>query len=928
MSDLLPFIVIGLATGSVYGLAATGLVLSYKTSGIFNFAYGAIAAMAVFVFYWLHDERGVPWPLAAVICICVLGPIMGLVLELLARRLQGANHVLQIAATIGLVLWIVGIGSVWMGNVSGSFPPFLPVSTVSIASVNIEWQQIIVVVVSLAGSIGLYLFLKFARLGRSMRGVVDDPELVAMVGGSPVGVRRWAWVISTMFAALAGLLIAPSLPIQATVLTLLVVQAFGAAAIGYFSNLPLVYVGGLVLGIAGALTTKYVNAVPWLINLPSGLPFIILIIVLVVTPRARLMMRRFVVPASMAPSWQAPPRVRVGTGIVFVAFLCAIPALVGTKLTVYTSVLTLIVLLLSLGLLVRTSRQVSLCQYAFAAIGASAMGHFTSGYGLPWLVALLLAGLIAVPVGALVAIPAIRLSGVFLALATLGFGILLEQVFYDQSYMFGPTGSGIATSRPSFNLGPFHAGTDMGFYFVVLVCLVITAVVVIVITESRLGRLLRAMGDSPLALESYGLSVNVTRILVFCVSAFIAAISGALLAGLYHYALGSDFPSFNSLTLFALIIIVLAGDPWYAVIAASAITLIPVYLKSSNVANYLDGLFGIGAVLVPTFRDKLDQWDWVGVPPPLRRLADRLGGPRRSAPLLAASDVPGGAAVIGPSATSSQRAPREGLVVKELTVRFGGATAVDNVSFEAPLGMVTGLIGPNGAGKTTTFNACSGLVKPSNGRIRLLGHDVSNLSPAGRARRGLGRTFQRVQLFESLSVRTNIELARECTIAGANPIRHLISHRSEERAVAEAARIAVDLTGVGPFLDTPVKQLSTGQRRLVELARVLTGPFDMVLLDEPSSGLDHNETEHLGQILVRVMEERGIGLLLVEHDMALVRQVCSRIYVLDFGNLIFEGSPEEMTESEIVKAVYLGTEGKEGGLIAEKVDAPTGAEPG
>jgi ABC-type branched-subunit amino acid transport system ATPase component len=179
-----------------------------------------------------------------------------------------------------------------------------------------------------------------------------------------------------------------------------------------------------------------------------------------------------------------------------------------------------------------------------------------------------------------------------------------------------------------------------------------------------------------------------------------------------------------------------------------------------------------------------------------------------------------------------------------------------------------------------------------------------------------------------LSVRTNIELARECTIAGANPLRHLISHRSEERAVAEAARVAVDLTGVGPFLDTPVKALSTGQRRLVELARVLTGPFEMVLLDEPSSGLDHNETEHLGQILVRVMEERGIGLLLVEHDMALVRQVCSRIFVLDFGNLIFEGSSEEMADSEIVKAVYLGTEGKEGGLIAEKVDVPTGGEPG
>ena len=140
------------------------------------------------------------------------------------------------------------------------------------------------------------------------------------------------------------------------------------------------------------------------------------------------------------------------------------------------------------------------------------MGHFTSQFGIPWLVALLLAGLVAVPVGALVAIPAIRLSGVFLALATLGFGILLEQVFYDQTYMFSATGNGIATNRPVLNIGPFHAGSDTGFFFVVLIIVVVVAVVVIAITESRLGRLLRAMGDSPLALESYGLSVNDVKI--------------------------------------------------------------------------------------------------------------------------------------------------------------------------------------------------------------------------------------------------------------------------------------------------------------------------------------------------------------------------------------------------------------------------------
>jgi ABC-type branched-subunit amino acid transport system ATPase component/branched-subunit amino acid ABC-type transport system permease component len=935
MHEFLPFIVIGLTTGSVYGLGATGLVISYKTSGIFNFAFGAMAAMSVFVFYWLHDQNGVAWPLAAAICVLVLGPAMGLFLELLARRLQSVNHTMQIAATIGLILWIVGIGDVWFRHVSGSFPPFLPTSTVRVFGVNVQWQQIIVMIVSLAGAVGLYYFLQYARMGRAMRAVVDDPDLVAMIGQSPVVVRRSAWVISTTFAAIAGLLIAPSLSIDALVLTLLVVQAFGAAAIGYFSSLPLTYLGGLALGIAGALATKYTSDVSWLINLPSGLPFIVLIIVLVVLPRSKLTLRRFTVPISVPPSWQAPPRVRIGAGVIFIGLLCAVPSLVGFKLTVYTSALTLVILLLSLGLLVRTSRQVSLCQYAFAAIGAAAMGHFTSGLGIPWLPALLLAGLVAVPVGALVAIPAIRLSGVFLALATYGFGVLLEQVFYPQSYMFGTSGSGIAIPRPTLNLGAIHTDTDTGFYFVVVICAVLSALAVIVITESRMGRLLRAMGDSPLALESYGLSVNVTRVLVFCVSAYLAAISGALTGSLFHFALGTSFPSYSSLSLLALIVIVVAGDPWYAVIAAASLSLIPAYLTSSTVVDYLNAVFGVGAVATPAFRDKI-----TGAPQVVRRLGDRLGGPRyRQAvtPALAAVGAgPAGAAVgAGPvgaamasraavpaattdavhrppvrSAAARNASGDEGLVVKELSVRYGGAIAVDDSSLSASLGTITGLIGPNGAGKTTIFNACSGIVKPTKGRISLLGDDVSDLSPAGRARRGLGRTFQRVQLFESLDVRTNIELARECTIAGANPYRNLIAGGRDQSTIAAATRSAVELVGIEGLLDTPVQDLSTGQRRYVELARVLAGPFDIVMLDEPSSGLDHNETQRLGEILVTVVRERGIGLLLVEHDMSLVRQVCSHIYVLDFGRMIFEGSPNEMAQSEIVKAAYLGTEGE------------------
>jgi ABC-type branched-subunit amino acid transport system ATPase component len=185
--------------------------------------------------------------------------------------------------------------------------------------------------------------------------------------------------------------------------------------------------------------------------------------------------------------------------------------------------------------------------------------------------------------------------------------------------------------------------------------------------------------------------------------------------------------------------------------------------------------------------------------------------------------------------------------------------------------------------------------------------DITRASRSQRARLGLGRTFQRVQLFESLDVRTNVLLARECALAGNNPIRQVLGRRSDTREIDQATSAAIGLTGIGPYIDDPVGHLSTGQRRLVELARVLAGPFDTVLLDEPSSGLDQAESEHFGQILHRVVDELGLGLLLVEHDIALVQQTCERVYVLDFGHLIFEGTTEEMLASEVVRSAYLGT---------------------
>jgi ABC-type branched-subunit amino acid transport system ATPase component len=247
-----------------------------------------------------------------------------------------------------------------------------------------------------------------------------------------------------------------------------------------------------------------------------------------------------------------------------------------------------------------------------------------------------------------------------------------------------------------------------------------------------------------------------------------------------------------------------------------------------------------------------------------------------------------------------------GLQLQGITVRFGGHVAVNGLSLSAPLGRLTGLIGPNGAGKTTTFNACSGLQAVTAGHVFLDGEDVSRLGPAPRSRRGLGRTFQRMELFDSLTVAGNVAVGREAGLAGLNPLRHLWATPKERADTGRRVDEALARCGLTDVADEMVGVLSTGRRRLVELARAIASGARMVLLDEPSSGLDSAETKRFGAILRSLVEDDGLGILLVEHDMTLVMSVCDYLYVLDFGDLIFEGSPAEVHGSPVVRAAYLG----------------------
>lgn len=887
LNELLPFIVAGIATGAVLGIAGTGLVLTYKTSGIFNIGHGAVAAASAYVFYELHVGQGLAWGWSVLIAVGILGPIFGLILAAISRSLAEQRAAMKIVATIGLILIVQGLATVKYGYNTLQVPQFLPKGTefFEVGGVNITYAQVTVTVISLIAVGSLYLFFRGSRTGLAMRAVVNDPELVGLHGTNPQAVQRLAWIIGATFAALTGVLIAPTSGLESVALTFLVVQAFGAAAVGGFSSIPLTYVGALVIGVASSVSTKYMLEIPELSGLSSSLPFLFLLVALLVIPRHKLDGPARAERPPTAP-WQGPNNVRLVVGLVVIAFLGLVPMFAGSNLSYFTVGLTQAIMLLSLGLLIRTAGLVSLCHAAFAAIGAVAFAQFMADWSLPWLPAVLLGGLVVVPVAALLALPAIRLSGLFLALATLGFGLMVEQLLYSRSFFFTQTGIGRVMPRPS------GFESDKAYYYVVLGFFVISAIAMMVIHRGRLGRILQGLSESPLAVRTLGLNVNLTRLIVFCVAGFFAGISGILYGSSVNYAVLGDpqYTAYYSLVLVATLALMPFREPWYAVVGIVA-AVIPAYLQGANTASWLNVMFGFFAVTTAM------QGGTPQMPAVIRNFIERRFGKANTTAKVE----------IASADSWTLPAHASGLEVRDLTIKYGGRTAVDAVSFSAPVGQITGLIGPNGAGKTTTFNASSGLLTPTSGSVWLHGDDVTELNAAARGRKGLGRTFQLMQLADSLTVAQNVALGVEAGMAGSNVRGQLFASRAERKATLEAAEHAMELCGISHLRDLNAGALSTGQRRLVELARCLSGPFDMLLLDEPSSGLDPAETEQFGQTLLDVVADRGCGILLVEHDMALVLRICTDIHVLDFGSMLFSGTPSEVRTSPVVQAAYLGT---------------------
>ena len=601
MSSYLPFLVAGIAAGALYGLTATGLVLTYKSSGILNLGHGAVAAACAYVFYELRTVHGLPWPVALIGATLVFAPLLGGALELLGRQLAAADTASQIVATVGFLVLVQGVIAWYYGSAPLQFDPIFSEKTFSLGSVRVGYDQLSTIAISVACVLALLAFFRWTRLGLRMRAVVDNAQLLDLTGASPARTRRAAWAIGCAFAGLSGILLATFVGLDITILTLLVLQAFGAASVGRFERIGITYVAALAIGVGGELIKKWVPDVPVLSGLPPSLPFLVLFAVLLISPvRDRI---------SADKTRHRRVRHAVPARTTFVLCACAAmlvvlaPTLVGARLSVYTNAAIYVMLFVSLAILVRLSGQVSLCQMSFAAVGATTFSHLQELH-VPWALAFVAAGLIAVPLGAFLSIPAIRLSGLYLGLATFGFAVVLEQLFFRTSYLFGDFGVRTAT-RP----GVLGLGTDEGFFYLCAALAAASIVAGVVVARSRLGRLLRGMADSPVALSTHGTNVNVTRVIVFCLASFIAGLAGALLITLTGTASasGTTFGFFQS--LFLLVVLAICGRSLVVapVLAAVLLAVLPSYSTNPDFGSLQQIAFGAVAIGVAGFGPVIAQ---------------------------------------------------------------------------------------------------------------------------------------------------------------------------------------------------------------------------------------------------------------------------------------------------------------------------------
>jgi branched-chain amino acid transport system permease protein len=541
--SFLQFTLVGLSGGCVLAVAASGLVLTYTTTGVFNFAHGAVGMVAAFLYYRLHIDYDVPTPFALVLILFVAAPIMGLLLERTMRSFRGAAPGTALTVTIALTILLIGVvQAVFQAHGEQRTSPYLfGDRSVTIAGARLRWDELAFFVVAVAVAIGLRYLLKSTRTGIAMRAVVDNPDLAALAGAPPITIARTSWILGSVLAAVAGVLYAPAIgALDAINLTFFVLAAYGAAVFGRLRSLPLTFGGAILLGlIQGYAPISFPHSEVWN-HLQVGVPGLFLFLVLLALPEAKLTVGRLV-GRDVPPV----PRLRssLARGVLFVPVVALAAQLAGGNIGDLSRGLIYGTLLLSLVLLTGYSGQISLAQYVFFGLGAFAMAKVGGGDSLLGMGA---GAAIAVPLGLVIALPALRLQGLYLALVTFALAQVSRDVIFQDTRIYGK--GGVFVGR--LDLFGLDFSGDKAFAILCGIVFALVAIGVLALRRGAFGRRLAAIRDSQAACATLGLDVRRTKLAVFAISSAIAGLAGTLYGGLGFTVSQLDFEPLYNVLLF------------------------------------------------------------------------------------------------------------------------------------------------------------------------------------------------------------------------------------------------------------------------------------------------------------------------------------------------------------------------------------------
>jgi ABC-type branched-subunit amino acid transport system ATPase component/branched-subunit amino acid ABC-type transport system permease component len=909
VQEFIRFALLGFGIGALYALASQGLMVIYRGSGVLNFALGAIGMVGVYVEWELAVERDWPFLAAALVGIAVSASLGAITHLLIMRPLRTASPLVRVIATLGVLVTLQSIAVLRYGSTPKFVASELPTDVWRISGdIVISVDRLILLGIAAVLGATLFALYKYTRFGLATTAVSENERAASSLGWSPDRIATVNWALGCGLAGLAAILIAPIVTLQVTVMTNLILAATAAALVAGFRSFPTAFIAGLLIGIAQTELNRYVKQP----GFGESVPFIVIVVVLVVRgqalPLRDYFLQRLPSVGSGRINW---PWMAVGVAVA--AFLLATLGPEWTDAIIISLSFSLV--LLSIVLLTGYAGQLSLAQFTIAGFGAYVAGRLVASQGTPlWLAALIAIGA-AIPLGMLFALPAVRTRGINLAIVTLGLGTAIElMLFRNTKYTGGIAGTQIGDAK-LFGIDIDSIGHPTRYGLFALGCFIVSALCVANIRRGRTGRRLLAVRTNERAAAALGVSVPGAKLYAFGVSAGLAALGGILIA---FRAQNIDYTAFDNFTSIVCVGLALIGGLGYLMGPIVGSTL----AEGGFNAQLLDAIFGdvgkyislIGGVSIiilvlanqdGVVSETIRQIAWVK-----NRLGKRIPRLRRPA-----------AAPPPPPAARTERVRPRTLEVRDLTVRYGGVTAVDDVSLAVRPGQITGLIGPNGAGKTSFIDGVTGFTSLSGGTLLLDGEDITGWSVVRRARAGLGRSFQSLELFEDVTVMDNLRVA-------ADP-RDKRSYLRDIVAPVNPPLRAEVVSAIREFtleddLDRPVQDLAYGKRRLLAIARTVATHPSVLLLDEPAAGLGDAESTELAHLVRRLADEWGMAILLVEHDMNFVMSVCDDLVVLDFGRKIGAGAPEAVRHDATVIAAYLGQDEEE--VVGAAAEGPARAK--